>query len=134
MISIRTLVSKIALLSVNKKFTLTFKWITIIMNKLLIAATLLLCTNLALANHHEAGEGCKNMEKMDFSMKNMDADKDGIITKEEYVKSAQGDVEKDFKHIDANNDGKLDANEQKDVEEVLKAMHGVKTKTPVSTM
>ena len=104
------------------------------MTKLLIAATLLLCTNLALANHHEAGEGCKNMEKMDFSMKNMDADKDGIIIKEEYVKSAQGDVEKDFKHIDANNDGKLDANEQKDVEEVLKAMHGVKTKTPVSTM
>jgi hypothetical protein len=74
------------------------------MTKLLIAATLLLCTNLALANHHEAGEGCKNMEKMDFSMKNMDADKDGIIIKEEYVKSAQGDVEKDFKVLPKNSE------------------------------
>jgi EF hand len=104
------------------------------MTKLLIAATLLLCTSLAQANHHEGGEGCKNMEKMDFSMKSMDADKDGIVSKDEYVKSAQGDTDKDFKHIDANSDGKLDAKEQKDVEEVLKTMHGVKTQAPVSTM
>jgi EF hand len=104
------------------------------MTKLLIAVTLLLCTNLAQANHHEGGEGCKNMQKMDFSMKSMDTDKDGIVSKDEYAKSAQGDVDKDFKHIDANSDGKLDAAEQKDVEDVLKAMHGVKTQTPVSTM
>jgi Ca2+-binding EF-hand superfamily protein len=104
------------------------------MTKLLIAATLLLCTNLAQANHHEGSEGCKNMEKMDFSMQSMDTDKDGIVSKDEYIKSTQTDVENDFKHIDANNDGKLDAKEQKDVEDVLKAMHGIKTKAPVSTM
>jgi EF hand len=104
------------------------------MTKLIIVATFLFCTSLAQANHHEGGEGCKNMQKMDFSMKSMDTDKDGIVSKDEYVKSAQGDVDKDFKHIDANSDGKLDAAEQKDVEDVLKAMHGVKPKVPVSTM
>jgi len=104
------------------------------MTKSLIATIFFIFTSLAQANHHEGGEGCKNMEKMDFSMKSIDVDNDGIISKDEYAKSAQGDVDKDFKHIDANNDGKLDAKEQKDVEEVLKTMHDVKTMAPVSSM
>ena len=103
--------------------------------KTLIATCFLLCANFAQANHHEAGhEGCKDMKNMDFSMKDMDADKDGSISKDEYAAAAQGDVDKNFKHLDANSDGKLDAKEQKDVESVLKAMHSQKAKAPVSTM
>ena len=101
----------------------------------IIAAAFLLCTNLAQANHHEgASEGCKDMKNMDFSMKDMDTNKDGNISKEEYAVAGQGDVDKNFKHMDANSDGKLDAKEQKDVESVLKAMHSQKAKVPVSTM
>jgi EF hand len=103
--------------------------------KILIASSLLLCANLAQANHHEgAHEGCKDMKNMDFSMKDIDTNKDGDISKEEYAAAGQGDVDKNFKHMDANNDGKLDAKEQKDVEEVLKAMHSQKTKAPTATM
>ena len=101
----------------------------------IIAAAFLLCANLAQANHHEgASEGCKDMKNMDFSMKDMDANKDGNISKEEYSAAELGDADKNFKHIDANSDGKLDAKEQKDVESVLKAMHSQKAKVPVSTM
>lgn len=103
--------------------------------KPLMTATFLLCANLAQANHHEGGhEGCNDMKNMDFSMKDIDTDKDGSISKQEYAAAGQGDVDKNFKHMDANNDGKLDAKEQKDVEEVLKAMHNSKAKVPVSTM
>ena len=103
--------------------------------KTLIAACFLLCANLAQANHHEgAHEGCKDMKNMDFSMKDMDTNKDGYISKEEYSAAELGDADKNFKHIDANGDGKLDAKEQKDVEDVLKAMHSQKAKAPVSTM
>lgn len=103
--------------------------------KTLIAACFLLCANLAQANHHEgAHEGCKDMKNMDFSMKDIDTNKDGNISKEEYATAGQGDVDKNFKHMDANSDGKLDAKEQKDVEDVLKAMHSQKAKAPVSTM
>lgn len=103
--------------------------------KTLVAASFLLCANFALANHHEGGhEGCKDMKNMDFSMKGIDTNKDGSISRDEYAAAGQGDVDKNFKHMDANNDGKLDAKEQKDVEEVLKAMHSTKSKAPVSTM
>ena len=105
------------------------------MTKILIAASFLLSANFAQANHHEGGhEGCKDMKNMDFSMKDVDTNKDGVISKEEYTAAGQGDADKNFKHMDANSDGKLDAKEQKDVENVLKAMHSTKAKTPASTM
>lgn len=101
----------------------------------LFAAAILLGCNIAQANHHEgAHEGCKDMKNMDFSMKDIDTNKDGDISKEEYAAAGQGDVEKNFKHMDANRDGKLDAKEQKDVENVLKAMHSTKNKAPAATM
>ena len=94
--------------------------------------------SVAYANHDGAHEGCKDMKNMDFSMKDLDTNKDGDISREEYAASGQGDIDKNFKHMDANNDGKLDAKEQKDVENVLKAMHSpsakTKTKTPANTM
>ena len=101
----------------------------------LIAASFLLCASFAQASHHEGThEGCKDMKNMDFSMKDVDTNKDGNISKEEYATARQGDVDNKFKHMDANSDGKLDAKEQKDVEDVLKAMHSQKAKAPVSTM
>lgn len=104
-------------------------------SKTLVAASFLLCANFAQANHHEGGhEGCKDMKNMDFSIKDIDTNKDGDISKDEYAAAGQGDLEKNFKHMDANRDGKLDAKEQKDIESVLKAMHNTKTKVPPATM
>lgn len=97
----------------------------------LLATILIFTSNMAAADHHE---GCKNMKNMDFSMKSMDADKDGMISKDEYAAANQAGADEKFKHIDANNDGKLDAKEQKDVEEVLKAIHSPSAKKPVSTI
>ncbi len=103
------------------------------LTKLIIAVAFLLCSTFALANHHEgAHEGCTDMKKMDFSMKDLDTNKDGNISKEEYAAVRQGDVEKTFKHIDANGDGVLDAKEQKDVEEVLEGMHSQKPNSTVN--
>lgn len=102
-------------------------------SKVLLAATILLCTNVANANHHEgAQEGCPYMKNMDFSMKAMDINKDGTISLSEYSTAKQAEINDGFKHIDANNDGKLDAKEQKDVEEVLKSIHQMPEKTPTS--
>ena len=105
------------------------------LTKTLIATSFLLCANFALANHHEgAHEDCKNMKKMDFSMKELDTNKDGNISTEKYAVAGHGDIDKNFKHMDANNDGKLEAKEKKDIESVLKAMHSQKSKSPVNTM
>ena len=103
--------------------------------KILVTTAFLLCANFAQANHHEGEhEGCKDMEKMDFSMKDLDTNKDGKISKNEYTAAGSPDAEKNFKHIDANSDGILDNKEQKDVEEVLKLMHGIKIKAPAATI
>lgn len=97
----------------------------------LLSIALLMTSNIAFANHHE---GCSDMKNMDYSMKSTDTDKDGMISRDEYAAANKTDADKNFKHIDANSDGKLDAAEQKDVEEVLKAMHNKPAKTPTSTM
>lgn len=103
-------------------------------SKMLMAAAILLCANVASANHHEgAHEGCTQMKNMDFNMKAMDTDKDGTISLSEYAAAKQAEINDSFKHLDANNDGKLDAKEQKDVEDVLKSVHRM-PETPVSNM
>lgn len=105
------------------------------MTKTLIATAFLLCANFAQANHHEGGhEGCKDMNGAKTSMKSIDSNNDGNISKDEYAAAGQTDADKNFKHMDANNDGKLDAKEQKDIEAVLKLMQSQKVKAPVSTM
>ena len=97
----------------------------------LLAATLICASSMAVADHHE---GCKDMKNMDFSMKSMDSDKDGMISKDEYAAANQSEINENFKHIDANNDGKLDAKEQKDVEDVLKEIHSPATKKPANAV
>ncbi|MBC7756179.1 MAG: hypothetical protein H7Z20_05965 [Bdellovibrio sp.] len=106
------------------------------MNFKLTLLTLIISFNcdFANANHDATHEGCKDMKNMDFSMKELDLNKDGDISLDEYAAANQGDTAKKFNHMDANNDGKLDSKEQKDVENVLKAIHNPKAKTPVSTI
>ncbi|MDG1453751.1 MAG: hypothetical protein P8Q17_04840 [Methylophilaceae bacterium] len=95
----------------------------------LIAISFLLFTNFALASDNE---NCKGMKNIDFSLKNLDVNNDGYISKEEYAVVSQGDIDKTFKHIDANGDGKLDIYEQKEVEDVLEEMHIQKSNSTVN--
>jgi hypothetical protein len=85
-------------------------------------------TPLSFANHHEEGksidsEKCEGMSNGNFSISGLDANKDGSITKSEYLEGNKSNNEKTFKHIDANGDGKLDQTEQSEIEAVYKAIH-----------
>jgi len=68
----------------------------------------------------------------DFSISYLDTDKEGVITKQEYLPGGANNSEKIFNHIDANNDGLLDLAEQKEVESIYSAIyekHKAKTTT-----
>ena len=85
-------------------------------------------SQLAYANHHEEGKSmdgakCEGMSHGNFSISGLDVNKDGDITKSEYLDADKSNSEKVFKHIDANGDGKLDQSEQADIEAVYKAIH-----------
>lgn len=84
-------------------------------------------SHAAYANHHEESKSmdpskCEGMTHGNFSISALDANKDGAITKSEYLDN-KSNSEKTFKHIDANGDGKLDQAEQTDIEAVYKIMH-----------
>ena len=70
-----------------------------------------------------AGGKCFSMVNTDFSLSYLDANKDGNISKEEYLSGDKNNTEKTFKHLDANNDGQLDKSEQKEIEAVYKSIH-----------
>ena len=101
------------------------------MNKnliLLISLCFIGLSPLAYANHHEAGASgdekkCEGMSHGTFSKSNLDTNKDGNISKEEYLSGDKLNSEKIFKHVDANNDGQLDSAEQKDIEAAHKDIH-----------
>ena len=57
-------------------------------------------------------------------IKKSDANKDGMVSLDEYLANEKINATKMFQHIDANSDGKLDAAEQKDVDAVMKSMYG----------
>jgi EF hand len=85
-------------------------------------------SQLAYANHHEEGkskdgEKCEGMSHGSFSISGLDANKDGSISKSEYLEGDKSNKEKTFKHIDANSDGILDQSEQAEIEAVYKAIH-----------
>ncbi|ACT48761.1 Calcium-binding EF-hand-containing protein [Methylotenera mobilis JLW8] len=76
-----------------------------ITHMLLTSAILLGLTNAAYANHHagEEGEHCEHA----------DTNKDGTISREDFMMKHQKRAEKMFSRMDTNKDGKIDANERK---------------------
>jgi len=82
----------------------------------------------ANADHHNDSKSmdaakCEGMSNSNFSISSLDVNKDGIISKSEYLDGNKSNNEKTFKHIDANGDGKLDQAEQTEIEAVYKAIH-----------
>ena len=68
-----------------------------------------------------AQDGSK--ETSPIGIKKSDINKDGIVSLDEYLATEKINATKMFQHIDANSDGKLDAAEQKDVDEVMKNIY-----------
>lgn len=95
---------------------------------IVIAFGLISFMHLTYADSHETVEPavagkCINMADANFSLSYLDADKDGIISKQEYLSGDKNNTEKIFKHLDVNNDGQLDKFEQKEIEAVYKSIH-----------
>lgn len=95
-------------------------------NRLLSIVVLagLAISGTAFANHHEGGDSkCEGMNGASFSISGLDTNNDKNISLDEYLKGDPANTEKKFKHMDANQDSKLDVAEQKDIEAVYKKMH-----------
>lgn len=69
------------------------------------------------------GDKCQDMSHASFGIGHYDSDKDGSISLQEYLAADAVNTEKTYKHLDANSDGKLDAQEQQEIEAVYKAIH-----------
>jgi hypothetical protein len=66
----------------------------------------------------------------DFGISHFDTNQDGSISLDEYLAGSPANTEKVYQHLDANSDGKLDKQEQLEIEAVYKQMHEqLKTKT-----
>ena len=75
----------------------------------------------AQANDSNSNDSCKDMG-MNTSITQSDANKDNVVTLEEYLATEKNNAMSMFKHIDANGDGKLDAAEQKVIDEIMQKM------------
>jgi len=84
-----------------------------LMSALLLSAAIF-SSNIAFANHHEAGETGAKKEQYKSSV---DANKDGKITYEEYKMYNENKAKKKFDRMDANKDGALDEAELKVIHE-----------------
>lgn len=80
---------------------------------LAISSLLLGLAQTANADHHEAGD---HHAAHGHSWLDADENKDGVVSKEEFMAKHQQRAEKMFSKLDTNNDGKVDDAE-------LKAMH-----------
>lgn len=102
---------------IMKKFLSYGLFNTLILGGIAISGTV-------FANHHDAGDSnCKGMDGASFSISGLDTDNDKNVSLDEYLKGDPANTEKKFKHMDANQDSKLDVAEQKDIEAVYKKMH-----------
>lgn len=76
------------------------------------AALALGLSQLAYANHHEGADGKACTHKKHGMMQDADTNKDGAISRDEFMSSHQARAEKHFAKMDANNDGKIDQAEK----------------------
>ncbi len=74
------------------------------------------------ANHDGHGPDCQGMSP-NFSISYLDENKDGKITKQEYIAGDTDNTAKTFEHLDANHDGFLDKAEQDEIEKVYTLIH-----------
>ncbi len=65
---------------------------------------------LAYANHH-GGDG-KSCDRKHHGMQDADTNKDGAISRDEFMSSHQAMADKMFAKMDANKDGKIDQAER----------------------
>jgi hypothetical protein len=83
-------------------------------------------SQFAFADHH-AGENdsCKKIMQEKQGMQDMDLNKNGVVSRDEFTTASLERAEKTFEHIDANKDGKLDDEEQKAANAVWAAQHSM---------
>lgn len=82
--------------------------------KLLVISSLVFgWAQVAYADHHEGGH---DKAAHGQGWKEADTNKDGVVSKEEFMAKQQARAEKKFAKLDANGDGKVDDAE-------IKAMH-----------
>jgi hypothetical protein len=98
------------------------------MKKISLLLFTLLSTSLSTlshANQHGAANGskCEDMSHASFGIAHFDSNKDGSISLQEYLSGDSANTEKTYQHIDANNDGMLDKEEQQEIEAVYKSIH-----------
>lgn len=101
------------------------------MKKISLLLVVLSCVSFSMlshANHHESGDAkhdakCNDMNQANFGIGHFDGDKDGNISLSEYLAGDTSNTEQTYKHLDANGDGKLDMQEQKEIKAVYKMIH-----------
>ncbi len=79
-------------------------------------------TQLAYANHHEGADG-KHCARAKHSMQDSDTNKDGAISRDEFMGARQTRAEKHFAKMDANSDGKIEQAERDAMKAKWKAHH-----------
>lgn len=79
---------------------------------LMLSVALTFClSQAAYADHHEVdGKHCQHKTHM---MQDTDTNKDGAISRDEFMAGHQARADKMFAKMDANNDGVIDATERK---------------------
>jgi EF hand len=96
-----------------------------LMKSIHIVATVALAlglTQLAYANHD--GKDGKSCEHKKHSMMDSDTNKDGAISRDEFMSGHQARADKMFAKMDANNDGKIDQAERDVMKAKWKEHHG----------
>lgn len=78
---------------------------------LAISSLLLGLSQTANADHHEMGDNHAGAHE--HSWQDADANKDGVVSKDEFMAKHQQRAEKMFSKMDANKDGKVDEAERK---------------------